>query len=587
MKRAGRCFALKISLLPEDVFSRIAAGEVVERPVSVVKEAVENSLDAGASEVKVSLFEGGKLRIVVRDDGEGIAFNELPLAVARHATSKIHTLEELERVQSLGFRGEALASIAAVSRFEIHSRRAEDDEGGLLRVESGRTVLHMPIPCLKGTRISVEDLFYPLPARRKFLKTAASEGRRTSSLIRDFAVAYPSVAFFENHDGKNGFSSTGDGDRERVLRDLWGDHGELRSCETKAANLFLECWWMPFPGKTRSSVTTFVNGRTVTDSVIRGAVGSLCRTLIGNWVFLFTLPPVLLDANIHPAKAEVRFRYPGEVFDTVQQAVLKLSGSVPTISPCELTSFSGEKNRPFTSEAVLENNHGERPLCEQSFPFSGESLFCRVAAAPPLSESMEKQPSEDGGSENHIRFLGQIASGYLVFETDDGLAVMDPHAAHERIGYERMGRISRESLVFQRCAIPLPVPPSFSLAVTEHRDDLEKVGFSFEEKEGLLSLMVFPSLPGNMGEDPLRLLRAILLEWTEERKTPLEEILWKKLATMACGMAVKLGDRLTTSESLALWWNLQRCESPWSCPHGRPTVLVLTRRKLETFFGRE
>ena len=565
---------------------------MVERPASVVKEAVENSIDAGASDVKVSLFEGGKLRIVVEDDGEGIAFGELPLAVARHATSKIRSVEELERIQSLGFRGEALASIASVSRFEIRSRRAEDGTGGLLRIEGGRQAMHTPVPCRKGTRISVEDLFYTLPARRKFLKSAASEERRVSALLRDFAVAYPSVVFSENRDGKAGFSSSGDGDRERLLRELWGDAGELRHCETAASHLSLECWWAPFPGKTRSLVTSFVNGRAVTDPLIRSAAGSLCRASAGNWVFLFSLDPELLDANIHPAKAEVRFRFPGEVFDTIQQAVLKLSGRVPSLPGAAVPSFppSPDRGRSFSpSPGAGTGRGGSWSFRDECASPEGGNLFARVASElpPGAGTVLEEAPAGADGQGRHFRFLGQVASGYLVFETEEGLAVMDPHAAHERIGYERAGRLSAESVTVQKCALPLPVAPSLSVSVREHRDGLEAVGFGFGEQDGQLSLTAYPSLPGGMAEDPLRLLRSVLLEWTEDRKAALEEILWKKLATIACGLSVKLGDRLTASEALALWRNLIECESPWNCPHGRPTVLSLTAKKLESYFGRE
>lgn len=563
---------------------------MVERPASVVKEAVENSIDAGAAEVRVSLFEGGKVRIVVEDDGEGIAFDELPLAAARHATSKISTVEELERIRTLGFRGEALASISAVSRFEIRSRREGDETGGLLRIEGGRQVMHTPVSCRRGTRLSVEDLFYTLPARRKFLKSAASEERRVSSLLRDFAVAYPSVAFSESRDGKAGFSSSGDGDRERLLRELWGDACDLRHCEAAASHLGLECWWAPFPGKTRSLVTSFVNGRAVTDPLIRSAAGSLCRAWAGNWVFLFSLDPELLDANIHPAKAEVRFRFPGEVFDTIQQAVLKLSGRVPSLPGSAVPSFTPSPSRPFSgAPGAGTGKSGGWSFRDEGFSPEGGNLFARVASELPSGPGTgpEEPPAGAEGQGRHFRYLGQIASGYLVFETEEGLAVMDPHAAHERIGFERAGRVSAEAVTVQKCALPLPVAPSLSVSVQEHRDGLEAIGFAFGEQDGQLSLTAYPSLPGGMAEDPLRLLRSVLLEWTEDRKAPLEEILWKKLATIACGLSVKLGDRLAASEALALWRNLLECESPWNCPHGRPTVLSITAKKLESYFGRE
>ena len=554
----------------------------MERPVSVVKEAVENSLDAGASEIRVSIFEGGKVRITVEDNGEGIAFGDLPLAVSRHATSKISSVEELEKLSTLGFRGEALPSIGAVSRLEIRSRREEDETGGLLKIEGGRQVLHSPISCRKGTWLSVEDLFYTLPARKKFMKSALSEGRRVSTLIRDFAAAYPSVAFFENRDGKDGFSSAGDGDRGHVLRQLWGENADIRSCEASTTHLRLECWWAPFPGKTRSQITSFVNGRVVNDTVVRSAAGAICRPYPGNWAFLFSLDPELLDANIHPAKAEVRFRYPGEVFDAVQQAVLKLSGNVPLLPGRAEHSFRPPSSFPASGGGSEGWSFREGPEERR-----GDELFGRVGSDSP---SFLPEREENGGAaceEENFRFLGQLASGYLVFETEEGMAVMDPHAAHERIGFERTERLAGTAIVSQKRVVPQPVPPSLSLEAEEYREELEKIGFVFQEGDGQLSLTAYPSLPGGIAEDPVRLIRTILLEWSGDRQAPLKDILWRQLATIACGLSVKLGDRLTPSEALALWRNLTDCQSPWNCPHGRPTALSLTAKRLESYFGRE
>ena len=577
---------MTISLLPEDVYSRIAAGEVIERPSSVVKEAVENAIDADATEVTVSLTEGGKVRIVVEDDGRGISFDDLPLAVARYATSKIRTVEELEALASLGFRGEALASIAAVSRLEIRSRVRGDEEGALLRIEGGSVLQHARTSAQQGTRVSAEDLFYTLPARRKFMKSAAAEARRAMSLVRDFAVAYPSIAFVGRSDGKKVFSSAGDGDKESLFRQMWGAGdggssfaagGDIRMCEATTTNMRLECWWMPFPGKTRSLVSAFVNGRIVNDPLIKGAAAVLSRTMTGNWALFFTLPPELLDANIHPAKAEVRFRYPGEIFDAVQQATLLLSGRPSSLSPRGATVFPTSIDTP--------SGHSRQPL---SFPrertAQEEDLFNRVASVP-FPESTPV--AESASTEDRARFLAVMGSGYVVFEVDDSLAVMDPHAAHERIRYERLRDLSDRPPVTQRCMVPIPLPPSFSMSVREHSAHLEEVGFVFQESDGLLHLTAFPSLQKGMDEDPVRLLRSVLLEWTEDIRRPLKEVLWRRLATIACGQSVKLGGALSPEECAALWRDLNQCEQPWTCPHGRPTVLTLSRNKLESFFGRE
>lgn len=216
----------------------------------------------------------------------------------------------------------------------------------------------------------------------------------------------------------------------------------------------------------------------------------------------------------------------------------------------------------------------------------GESLFGRMAE-PSEFPGREAVPGDIPSGESGPRFLGQMASGYLVFETEDGLAVMDPHAAHERIEYERTRQLSGMSATVQRCAVPLPLPPSLSASVREHEDALRSVGFLFSDRDGSLSLEAFPALPGSGADDPVRLLRALLLEWDEDRQRPLGDILWKRLATAACGMAVKLGDAMEPAECIALWRELLACVSPWSCPHGRPTVLSLSKEKLESFFGRE
>lgn len=585
---------MRIMPLPEDVYSRIAAGEVIERPSSVVKEAVENAIDAGATEISVLLAEGGKIRIVVEDNGSGISFDELPPAVSRYATSKISTVEEMEALMSLGFRGEALASIAAVSRLELRSRRREDEDGGMIRVEGGSTTRHERTSARPGTRVSVEDLFFTLPARRKFMKTTATEARRVFALVRDFAVAYPSILFTCRSDGKTVFSSPGDGDRESLFALVWGGEGldsqgggSLRMCETATTNLRLECWWMPFPGKTRSQVSAFVNGRVVNDTLIKGATGALARTMTGNWALFFTVPPALLDANIHPAKAEVRFRYPGEVFDAVQQAALILSGRPSSIEPAAAGVY-----RPAPGF-----DRGRPRVSDESFA-QADDLFNRVASEPfavavgPELPSAAGEPRgvrlpEGGSSGDCVRFIGLTSSGYALLETQDSLILMDPHAAHERVNFEQVCAVSARNPAVQSCAVPIPLPPSFSMSAREHAEALSGVGFAFEEQGGLLCLSAYPSLQGVMDEDPVRLLRSVLSEWTEDLRASLSDVLWKKLATLACGRSVKLGQDMSRDECLVLWRDLNACEQPWTCPHGRPTVMAMPLKKLASFFGRE
>ncbi|MBQ9403811.1 MAG: DNA mismatch repair endonuclease MutL, partial [Synergistaceae bacterium] len=315
-----------IKALPENVWTRIAAGEVVERPASAVKELVENSLDAGATQIRVSLSDGGRQRIIVQDNGSGIAFDELPLALMYHATSKISEVADLENIMTLGYRGEALASIASVADVEIRSRQKNSDSGGLIRTHDGKITEHLEINCNIGTRIQVDNLFSALPARRKFLKSAVGELRRAAVFLREYAVCNPDIAFTLEHDNKQIFSTEGTGDKKRVLSKIWSDSTDIQNTNIQSGHLNLECWFQSKAGiaSGRSDIIAFVNGRAVNDPVIKSAVTQGARELSGNWALFFTLEPSLVDVNIHPAKSEIRFRYPAEIYIAVKSAVNNL-----------------------------------------------------------------------------------------------------------------------------------------------------------------------------------------------------------------------------------------------------------------------
>ncbi|MBQ3654109.1 MAG: DNA mismatch repair endonuclease MutL, partial [Synergistaceae bacterium] len=362
-----------ITELQQDLWSRIAAGEVVERPASAVKELVENSLDAQAKRIRVSLKDGGRLRIVVDDDGTGIAFDELPLALAYHATSKISSLDDLEHILTLGYRGEALASLVAVSDVEIRSRQANSDSGGAIRTHDGKIIEHVLLNCPTGTRVQVDNLFSGLPARRKFLKSATGELRKAAVFIREYAVCNPSIAFSLDHDGKNIFATDGSGDKKRVLSALWGEGAEIQCVNVKAEHTELECWFQSRAGlSARGDTMAFVNGRAVDDPEIRKAVGQVSRELAGNWALFFTLDPSLVDVNIHPAKAEVRFRYTGEIYEAVRNSAKHLGSPMtmpeiftppaPTLTPAPVSRPRGW-------------NFGDTPIQAQAKTF--QPLFTR------------------------------------------------------------------------------------------------------------------------------------------------------------------------------------------------------------------
>ena len=592
----------EIRELPEGVWTRIAAGEVVERPASAVKELVENALDAGARRVRVRLWDGGRLRIVVEDDGCGIGFEDLPLALLPHATSKLRDIEDLESIRTLGYRGEALASLAAVADLEIRSR-PEGGAGGLIRASGGRVTEHVAAACAPGTRVQADELFKELPARRKFMKSAAGELRRAASVMREYAVARPDVSFALEHDGREVLSTDGAGDRRRVLERLWGAEPPIQTAEAEAGHLTLVAWLQSRQG--RSDVMAFVNGRAVNDPVVKGAVTAAARELTGNWALFLSLDPSLVDVNIHPAKAEVRFRYAGEVFEAVREAAGKLGAPAPLTFP----SAPGAGSRAAVMERGWSFREGPapRPAAPRTAPPPASSPplspFSRVAspdfggaarpsaeppAAPaPWAERNEPSPEPEGNPAVEApAYMGQTSQGYLVFDAPEGLVLMDPHAAHERVGYERIRARAMGEAAVQKLLLPTPLPPTLALEAEEYRTALEAAGFSLESHEGGLRLAAVPALPDGAPE-PEALLRASLAALKADRDGDAKELLWRTWATMACKAAVKLTTALASAEALALWCDLHRCVQPFHCPHGRPTMLILGPEELLRRFGRE
>ncbi|MDR1733149.1 MAG: DNA mismatch repair endonuclease MutL [Synergistaceae bacterium] len=625
---------MTINLLPEGVWSRIAAGEVLERPSSAVKEMIENSLDAGAKRIRVKLWDGGRVRIVVEDDGAGIAFDELPLALTRHATSKIAGIEDLDAIHTLGYRGEALASMAAVAKVEIRSRPPEEESGGLLRAFEGRVSDHLKTSCSPGTRVQVDELFSNLPARRKFLKSAAGELRRVASLLREYAICRPDTAFVLEHDGRSIFSTDGSGDRRRVIEYLWGAEPAVLTVEASAGHIALECWWQPRQG--RNDVISFVNGRAVNDPLIKGAVGAAARELIGGWALFFTVDPALVDVNIHPAKAEIRFRYPGEVFSAVKEASLQLGGRAPVyVREGKTLSTESRDLRPKDSGVWKNPSEKTRPgsgwdFKETNSAFTGssgknaalrspssENLFGRVEVPgfnfgpnaaeeeatnlpvrdraffddPTLNVPTSNTYDEDAEAAvselpENVTCLGQLASGYLIFDTPGGAVFVDPHAAHERVAFERIRAEAKDGQRSQPLLMPVPLPPSLQLEAEEKEELLKNFGFALEKRDGGLWIAAIPSLL-KVNVPPEALLRGSLAALRDGGDADPAELLWRNWATMACKEAVKVTTELGPEEALTLWRDLHECQQPFFCPHGRPTILELSNAEFLRHFGRE
>lgn len=575
-----------IMALPENVWSRIAAGEVVERPASAVKELTENALDAGAGKISVELSDGGRLRIVVSDNGEGIAYDELPLALMYHATSKLREVSDLERISTLGYRGEALASLAAVADVEIRSRKANDAEGGLIRTHDGKITEHVRVNCMQGTRVQISDIFSGLPARRKFLKSASGELRRAAVFIREYAVCNPDVAFTLEHDGKEIFSSDGSGDRRRVLAKFWPEGAEIQTVNIQSQHMSLECWFQSRAGISgRGDVMSFVNGRAVNDPVIKSAVSAAGRELAGNWALFFTLEPSLVDVNIHPAKAEVRFRYPDEIYSLLHSAVKSL-GSPAYIPEIVSESIKSPVKISPSPVKITPSTRTQTPQIRSGWNFhdSEQSISGAKNSGHDLAEDIFAEIENDTGEA--VTFMGQNSGGYLVYDTREGLVIIDPHAAHERINYERIKSSAEKSQNVQKLLVPVILHPTLALEAAEFENALKDSGFELENTASGVEMKSVPSI-GSVDFEPEALLRASLRALKNNHDGDTRNILWRTWATMACKASVKLTTRLTQDEALTLWRNLHECEQPFVCPHGRPVMIELKNDDLLRRFGRE
>ena len=568
----------KIRELSENVWSKIAAGEVVERPASVVKELVENSLDANARRVRVKLTDGGRLKIIVEDDGAGISFEDLPLALTYHATSKISEVEDLEAIHTLGYRGEALASVAAVAQVEIRSRQKDSDIGGMIRASEGKIIEHVKINHHQGTRIQVENLFSGLPARRKFLKSASGELRRAAVFLREYAVCNPDVAFTLEHDDKEIFSTDGSGSKKFVLMKIWGAGNDIQSIKLTHGHLNLECWFQPRMGLAsgRNDLIAFVNGRVVNDPVIKSAINQGARELAGNWALFFTLDPSLVDVNIHPAKSEVRFRYPDEIFSAIRKAVSNLGSPMSISVRNETPNFAIPKSKSYAPQHKVKNFSSNVNI-KSNKPEQQRQIY--------LEDFQLKIEDENENVEPEINYLGQNSGGYLIFDNYDGLVLMDPHAAHERINYEKIKNLAAKSQNVQKLLTPILLHPTLALEAHEYEHALKESGFEFENTASGVELKSIPSIGAEF--EPEVLLRASLGALKNYHDGDTLNILWRTWATMACKASVKLTTKILREEALSIWKNLHECEQPFVCPHGRPTMIEIKNSDLQKRFGRE
>jgi len=550
---------MPIRLLSSEVASQIAAGEVIERPASVVKELLENSLDAGARTITITIEEAGRKLIEIADDGLGIPSAELDLAISRHATSKLVRSEDLFSISTLGFRGEALASIGSVSRMTITSRVENELEGARLRVEGGKPGNITKVGTTVGTTMRVEDLFYNVPARLKFLKSDVTERRAIDSLVTRYALAYPDKRF-KLSEGRNiTLQTSGDGDRRAILAALYGVDVAKQMLEiTAEEDLYRITGFISPTSLTRSNrreITFFLNGRWVHDGSLSTALLQAYHTflMVGRYpltTLFLEVHPEEVDVNVHPAKAEVRFRNQDKVFSFVQRSVRKALlaySPVPNVAP---SLWGTMRTRPSASNAVGLDwaiGHDEKfSVNSEQSPGNGD-LRVETEAQSPIIDRKSEIENSSFTPVPLLRLIGQIGATYLVAEGPDGLYLVDQHAAHERVLFEKlmtqhaMKNIPSQSLLTP-VAVTLP-PQSTHLLITQ-LPALQHFGFDVEEfGPNTFQVRAMPTL--FMGSDPAVSLRA-LVEDFEEDESPLQNEIEAKLAARVCKrMAVKAGQALS------------------------------------------
>ncbi len=573
---------MPIQQLPSHLINQIAAGEVVERPASVVKELIENSLDAGARAVHIDIMAGGQKLIRVRDDGRGIVKSELALALSRHATSKISSLDDLQAVASLGFRGEALPSIASVARLTLCSRTEEAGSAWKVEAEGGEVSAPQPAAHPQGTTVEVHDLFYNTPARRRFLRTERTEFRHIEKWVRRLALSRPEIAFTLTHNQRTVLQSAGggttDAQRQRVAKicgDAFADQCIYIERETEGIAL---SGWLALPTYHRSQPDMqywFVNGRSVTDKTLAHAARHAYRDVLFHgrypaYILNLTLDPASVDANAHPAKHEVRFRDSRRVHGVVTQAIeVALKDTRPgghNVVPIPLTRESVFHQRSMPLPSAPASSGVREALAHY------RSLAESVTEIPPLGYA-----------------VAQLAGVYILAENKDGLVIVDMHAAHERITYEKLKRgFDDRGLVRQ----PLLVPETISVAESE-ADLIEQSGAVLAE----LGLVVDRAGPTSVtvrevpvllkDSDVGSLLRDVLSDIAESgQSNRVEDAGNDYLATMACHHSVRANRLLTPDEMNALLREMENTERADQCNHGRPTWTTVTMSELDRLFLR-
>ena len=584
----------KIAILPEHVANKIAAGEVVERPASVVKELVENSIDAGSSRIIISIQKAGKVEIKVSDNGTGMSRDDALLALERHATSKISRPEDLENIATLGFRGEALPSIASVSRFKMITRTKDTDAGIQITVNGGVLKDVREVGAPPGTTIIVRNLFYNTPARKKFLRTDQTEMNHISEQVIRLALAHPEIHFHLSHQGRtihdftsteNVFSRASQVFGARLLKS-----GESFTHESGPVSVSGFAAPPEMNRATSHNIYTFVNNRFIRDTLLNRTIIKAYQGLLPKdrypMVFaMISLPPHEVDVNVHPTKSEVRFRNAGVVLNVLREGIVNALNTLQKKGwdrPLVVYETESKATPSWRETASRYEPMDVSPFFEKE---QRPTLTPKYAESPRSSQSVEKE-----GIFSSLEVIGQLGDSYILCEAPDGLVIIDQHAAHERIIYDSLSAKNDQKYTVSQLLLtpqPLDLLPNEANVLSELLPYLETMGLQVEPFGG--NTFVIKAVPTCLeNDDPKTLVNDLISEavsggWIREEKI---DVGIKLRQAMACKAAVKANSRLSKEEIIALLRKLDQTDNPATCPHGRPLWWKITNDEIARFFKR-
>lgn len=599
----------RIQLLDPNTINQIAAGEVVERPAAVVKELVENALDAGSTKIDIELAGAGRDLIRISDNGCGMTADEAKMSLLRHATSKIRGLDDLIEVRSLGFRGEAIPSIGSVSRMTI-STAIDDGMRSVVRVEGGEPLPDTAVAGPRGTEIRVEDLFYNTPVRLKFLKSDTTEVGQAVDFVMKYAIAYPSVAFSLTHNGQRVIQTSGSGDQLEAISDVWGRDTarSLVPVDATLGGIRIVGYVSPphITKPTRNLQYLYVNGRPMKSRTLTVALDQAFRDLTPERRFPLValnieIDPSRIDVNVSPTKSEVKFQQEGVAFEGLRVCIreaLLAHGMMPSAAQIALANQALRQSQPAATDLSF---YAQSPLSNQAvIPTitSSETEQSRIQfdEIPGVPQNIFGSVPELAHQAmpyiqllDDLRIIGQAMKTFIIAETKHGLVIVDQHVAHERILYEYLCGLKRSTLIEKQSLLmpqTLHLDRRAALLLEERLDEIRSVGFELESFGG--DAYVVRAVPAALrGKDPIKYLKDLIDELVESSVTrklvPTREQIW---IMSSCKMAVKAGDPLSHAEMEKLMIDLATTENPYHCPHGRPITATLTHDDLLRLFKR-